>query len=49
MKKPVKKHVEEKRVVSVWAGMEKGDPTVDVLKELCGVSYYDITIWTFKR
>lgn len=27
--------------VSVWIGFNKGNPDVDVLKELCGVDHYD--------
>ncbi len=32
----------EKGLVSIWAGKTKPDPTVDILKTLCGVEYYDV-------
>jgi hypothetical protein len=36
------KRSEQRWRVSVWVGFEKGDPDVDVLKELCGVKSYDL-------
>lgn len=35
------KSSEKKWRVSVWVGFDKGDPNVNVLKDLCGVRSYD--------
>ncbi len=33
---------EKTGVVSVWAGLEHQERDVDLLKDLCGVEYYDV-------
>jgi len=33
---------EKTGVVSIWAGVEKPDSEADVLKDLCGVEFYDL-------
>ena len=36
------KSFQKKGQVSIWVGLNKCDPTVDILKDLCGVASYDV-------
>ena len=33
---------QKRRKLSVWLGNARHDPKVDLLRDLCGVSYYDV-------
>ncbi len=33
---------EKEGEVSVWVGFERRDPSIDLLKDLCGVEHYDV-------